>query len=94
MSVEYELFKLAKLVGSSWRELGQYLGLNSDHLDCIERDICTTRDRAIKMLDDWYCAYGRRVNLDDVRSKVVELQRSKKSANQEKKRKCKYKSFI
>ena len=93
VSVEFELFELAKLVGSSWRELGQHLGLNADHLDCIERDIFTTRERAIKMLDDWYCACGRRINLDDVRSKVVELRRSKRSANQEKERKCKHKSF-
>ena len=93
MSVEYELFELAKLVGSNWRKLGQHLGLNSQHLDCIERDIPTTREKAIKMLHDWYCACGRRISLDDVRCKVAELEVSKESVKQERDRKCKYKSF-
>ena len=70
-------------MGSNWRELGEHLGFNSEDLDCIENDIATTRERAVKMLDVWYCASGRRINLNDVRSKVEELQRSKRSARQD-----------
>ena len=94
VSSEYDLFQLAKLVGSNWRQLGQHLGFNSEHMDCIERDIPVTRERAVKMLHDWYCLYGRRTNLDAVRSKVVELQRSKRSAKEETERTYKHKSYI
>ena len=93
MSFEYELFQLAKLVGSNWRELGQHLGFSSEHMDCIERDISATRERAIKMLHDWYCSSGRRTNLDAVRSKVVEIQKCKRSAEEEQESKSKHKSF-
>ena len=76
MSIEYQLFELSKSVGSKWRMLGQLLKMNIEHMDCIERDIPTTRERAMKMLQDWYCACGRRGRLEDVRSKVAELQRT------------------
>ena len=56
--------------------LGQLLDVSVEHMDCIERDIPTTSERANKMLHDWYCACGTRGNLDDVRSKVAELQRT------------------
>ncbi|XP_062512019.1 uncharacterized protein LOC134187868 isoform X2 [Corticium candelabrum] len=53
-------------------------------MDCIERDIPTTREKAFKMLHDWYCARGRRCNLNDMKCKVTDLKRAGESDREEK----------
>lgn len=78
-SVEYELFELAKSVGTQWRELALLLGVSSGDVDCIERDIPTTRERAFKMLRGWYWRHGKRENLALVRAKLTEIRLEKRA---------------
>ena len=78
-STDYQLFELAKSVGSDWQELAVILGERAVDIECIQKDIPTTRERAFRMLRGWYMRCGKRASLDNVRSKIDKIRGAKQA---------------
>lgn len=76
------MFDFAKSIGADWKELALMMGVTPVDVECIERDVSTTRERAFRMLRDWYWKVGKQADLHSVRAKL-EIIRSEKQARQE-----------